>query len=88
MSSGKPHFDLVTDETADQKQRLYWLASRVYNAFQLTNGDPNKKVMVIMTLDQKQQQMIETLRKIYPRAKSREALLNFALENLWRKHFL
>lgn len=88
MSSGKPHFDLVTDEGPEQKKRLYWLASRVYNAFQLVKDDPNKLVMVIMTLDQKQQHMIETLRKIYPKAKSREALLNYALENLWRKHFL
>lgn len=88
MSSGKPHFDLVTGESDANKQKLYWLASRVYNAFQLVKNDPNKKVMVIMTLDRKQQTVIDQLSKIYPRAKSREAVLTLALESLYKKHFI
>jgi hypothetical protein len=88
MSSGKPHFSFVSDETPEQKQKLYWLASRVFNAFQLTDDDPNKQVMVIMNLDRKQQLMIDRLRKVYPKARGREALLAFALDSLYSKHFL
>ena len=87
LSSGKPHFDLVTGETPAQKQKVYWLATRVFDAFQAVKNDPNKKVMTILTLDKKQQHQIHLLQKVYPKAKSREALFMLALEALYKKHF-
>jgi hypothetical protein len=59
----------------------------VFNAFEATRDDPNKLVMAMMALDRKQQLMIERLRQVYPKIKSREALINLALESLYRKHF-
>jgi hypothetical protein len=77
----------VTGESDDSKKKLYWLATTVFNAFEATKNDPNKQVMTLMSLDRKQQIMIDRLRGVYPRLKSREALINLALESLYKKHF-
>jgi hypothetical protein len=87
LSSGKPHFDLVTGETDDRKKKIYWLATRVYNAFQAVSGDPNKKVMVLLELDRDQQERIAKLRKVYPKVTSREELFDLAIRSLYSKHF-
>ena len=88
LKSKKPYFEFLVGESDERKQKLLWLASRVFNAFELTSGDPNKKVAVVLALDAQHQQMIDKLKKLYPSLKSREAILNLALENLYRKHFL
>jgi hypothetical protein len=59
----------------------------VFNSFEATRDDPNKIVMSMMALDRRQQLMIERLRQVYPKIRSREALLNLALESLYKKHF-
>lgn len=88
LSSGRPHFDLVTGETDDSKKKIYWLATCVYNAFQATSKDPNKKVMVLVTLDQNQQKIMQALAKVYPNLKSREAIFDYAIKSLYAKHFM
>jgi hypothetical protein len=87
LKSKRPYFDLVTGESDDSKKKLYWLATTVFNAFEATKNDPNKQVMTLMSLDRRQQIMIDRLRGVYPRLKSREALINLALESLYKKHF-
>lgn len=87
LAAKKPYFDLVNEETDDQKKKLYWLATVVHNAFAATKNDPNKKVAAIVELDRKQQDMITQLMNVYPQAKSREAILALALEALFSKHF-
>jgi hypothetical protein len=87
LTSGKPYFDLLAGENEEQRKKLYWLATRVYNAFQAVKNDPNKKAAVMIMLDRRQQFMITQLSKVYPQAKSREDILNIALETLYTRHF-
>jgi hypothetical protein len=87
LSSGKPHFDLVTGEDAERRKKLYWLATRVFNAFQATANDPNKQAAVFISVDHKQRAMVAALMKIYPNLKSREDVYSFALETLFARHF-
>lgn len=88
MKSNKPFFDLLVGNTTEQKQKVLWLASRVHLAFEAVKNDPNKKVVVVMGLNAKQQLMLDRLKKVYPALKSRESLFTLALENLYNKHFL
>lgn len=87
MSSKKPHFDLVIDESEERRRKLYWLATVVRNSFEATKNDPNKTVMAFITLDRRQQAMVERLSKVYPQAKSREDVLCLALEAFYSRHF-
>jgi hypothetical protein len=88
FSSNKPYFDLLIGEPDAAKQKLLWLASRVYMAFEAVKGDPNKKKMVVLTINQKKQAQIDLLKKVYPTAKSREAIYDLALDSLFAKHFV
>jgi hypothetical protein len=87
MSANKPYFDLIHGEPQAYHQKLLWLAVKVRDAFAATADDPNKKRMVVMTLDQTRVKQLDRLRKVYPSARSREAMYNLALEMLYRKHF-
>ena len=87
MKSKKPFHDLIVGDTSVQKQKVIWLASRVHMAFEAAAGDPNKKVVVVMGLNARQQQQIDRLKAVYPSLKSREAIFNLALQNLYAKHF-
>ncbi len=86
LTSGKPYFYLVEGRTDEEKKKLYWLATRVYNAFQAVSNDPNKQVIAMLVLNRQEQQMVDVLRKIYPELKSREALINFAVQSLYKRH--
>lgn len=87
LTSRKPYFDLLANETEEQRKKLYWLATRVHNAFAAVKNDPNKKAIAMVTLDRRQQEMVSMLAKVYPQLRSREDILNFALEALFAKHF-
>jgi hypothetical protein len=86
LSSGKPYFHLIEGHTTEQKKKLYWLASRVYNAFQAVSGDPNKQVVAMIVLSRQEQEMIDVLKKIYPKLRSRESVINFAVQSLYKRH--
>jgi hypothetical protein len=88
LKSGRPYFVFLQGEPQQAQQKIMWLATQAFNAFEATRNDPNKRAMVLMTLDRKQQVMIEKLRKVYPAAKGREALLDLALTSLYNRHFL
>lgn len=87
LKSGKPYHMFLANESKEAQQKIMWLAVKVYNAFELTKNDPNKRAMVLMTLDARQQDMVERLQKVYPKARSREAIFNQALLLLYAKHF-
>ena len=87
LSKEKPYFDLLEGESQDSKKKLLWLASRITNAFALVANDPNKKVLAILSLDAKHQKQIAMLKKVYPHARSREAIYEIALQSLFQKHF-
>lgn len=88
LKSGRPYFIYLQGESEVAKQKLMGLAVQAYNAFEVTKKDPNKKVMVLLPLDRSHRHMIDQLRKVYPRLKGREAVLEFALLNLYNRHFL
>lgn len=87
LKSKKPYFHLLTNEPKDRVTKLIWMATLVFNAEQATRNDPNKRAMVLLSLDQEQQHMVESLKKVYPRLRSREAIFNAALQLLYSKHF-
>lgn len=87
LENGSPHFQLVQTETDAEKQKLYWLATCVYNAKMATKKDPNKTSLVMMRLKGPQVRMIDKLKKVYPQAKSREAVLALALQALYQRAF-
>lgn len=87
MKTKAPHFSLVSEEPPEVVKKLYFLASRVYNAQQATKNDPNKTAVAVLELGRRHRVMIEQLQKVYPKAKSREAVLLAGLENLYKKHF-
>ncbi|QBX06576.1 hypothetical protein H1O16_gp163 [Burkholderia phage BcepSaruman] len=87
LQSGKPHFDLLKGEPAKAATRLLELATVVYNAWAATKGDPNKPALVMLRLTGKQKAMVDRLKKVYPKCKSRESILYLALENMYRRNF-
>lgn len=87
LQSGKPHYDLLAGEPAGHATKLLELATNVYNAWSATKGDPNKPALVMLRLTGQQKSMIEKLKKVYPKCRSRESILNLALENLYRRNF-
>jgi hypothetical protein len=86
LSSKKPYFDLLAGESSEHTKKLLWLATRVFNAFELVKGDPNKTTSVLLTLDRELQSKLDYLKKIYPDLRSREAIVNFAIDTLYNKH--
>lgn len=88
LKSKKPYFDMLNGEDDTRKKKLLWLAAKVFEAFERVKDDPNKLTMVVLTFDRRQSLMVDRLKKTYPSLKSREAIINLALENLYRKHFL
>jgi hypothetical protein len=88
LSSKKPYFDLLYGEPADRQKKILWLAAQVYNAFELTKDDPNKQTTVLLTLDKGMRDKLDYLKRVYPNLKSREALVVFAINSLYQKHFL
>lgn len=86
--SGRVHWSAyLKAEPPAHHQKLMWLAGVVYNAFEAVKNDPNKRVFAVMALSQVDQKRLEALKKVYPKAKSREAVLKLALDFLYSRHF-
>lgn len=86
--SGRDFQTSLLGETADATKHLLWLANQVYQAEQTMRDDPNKATSVTVTLNAKARQQVDQLKHVYPKARSREAVLLLALEHLHRKHFV
>lgn len=87
MKASKPHFHYLQGEPQDRIQKLLYLANAVHNAFLVTKNDPNKAASVTLTLKANHKEMVDQLKTIYPRLKSREAIFLHALESLHSRHF-
>lgn len=87
LKTQKSYHDLLVGDTPECQQIVLWLATKVFNAFEAVKNDPNKKAMAMVTLDLQHVVMVERLKKVYPKARSREAILTLALEHFYRKHF-
>ena len=72
---------------SDRVNKLVWLATQIQNAYLALGNDPNKMARAMVALNQRHRLMVDQLKKVYPKAKSREAVLLFALESLHAKHF-
>jgi len=87
MSAKKPYFVWTQHEPPVQKRKLMWLASRVYNAELVMKNDPNKATSVLIELNAQTQAMVDAVKRVYPQAKSREAVFLLALQRLYGAHF-
>lgn len=88
MKASKPYFSNLTGESPDRIKKILYLANAVYSAELATRNDPNKAASAMVTLNAKHKQMIDQLKSVHPRLKSREAVLLYALETLHAKHFI
>lgn len=88
LINDKSTFTLLRTEPRENHMKVMWLASRVVNAHLATKNDPNKAASVMLTLNLKHRTMVDRLKKVYPKARGRAAVLEIALENLYRRHFI
>jgi hypothetical protein len=84
----KPYFEYLKGERASAQHKLLYMATVVRNAYLQAKNDPNKLAAVHMTLNRDQKLMIDKLKAIYPKAKSRESILAIALQNLYNRHYI
>lgn len=83
----KPYGHLVADLDPEQQKKILWLSATAANAFKMTKDDPNKKRVVVLTLNPQLDAMLKRLQSIYPQLRSREQVLQVAVESLYNKHF-
>lgn len=88
MKGNKSYHELLGGLTTSQQQKVMVLANYAYEAEQATRNDPNKQFLVSIVINRQQVDMIERLKKVYPKARSRQAVYALALEHLYRKTFL
>jgi hypothetical protein len=88
LKGNKPHFMLLANHTQEQRTKLMFLATRVHEAEQLTRNDPNKRAMLVLSLDREMTKMIDDLKTVLPGVKSREAVVRSAVKSLWNRHFM
>lgn len=88
LIKGRSHFHLLHGEDQTQIKKLLYLANAVYSAELATRNDPNKAASVMLTLNARHKHMVDSLKKVFPQAKSREAVFLIALEALYHKHFI
>ncbi len=81
------HRSILEGEPPEAIKKILYLASVICNAWKFSLNDPNKSASVMVSLDRRHRLMIEALKRIYPKAKSRAAVLNLALEHLYSRHF-
>lgn len=81
----KPFTDLLTGD-AEQDKKLLWLASVVCNARILTEGDLNKKQILVLSPKKETFDKLKQLKKVYGNF-SREKMIEFAIDKLFNQHF-
>ena len=83
----KPYQQLISDLETEAQSKILYLAGTAANAFAATKNDPNKKRVVVITLDQRIEAVLNGLKTIYPKARGREDLIKIALIELFNRHF-
>lgn len=88
LEAGKSVQHFLSDHNQQERQKLYYLAEVVYNAKVMADGDPNKNILVTVSLNGKERKMLEALRKVHPSVRSQQALIKLALARLYAQHFI
>lgn len=86
--SKKPHFHLTQGLPKEWLAKIEYLAGVVCNAELQSRNDPNKSAAVMLHLNHRQKVMVDRLKKVYPAAGSRPAIMALALEALYKRHFI
>lgn len=85
LYSGKPYFELLSSNT-DVNERLLYLATVAYHARLAVANDPNKKRVIVLSLKADTWDKLARLKTVYGKL-SREKLVEFAVTQLFNKHF-
>lgn len=88
LKTNKPYFTLTANHAPMQVKKLMYLATRVHEAEQATRNDPNKRTMLVLSMDGELTRMIEDLKSVLPGVRSREAVVRSAVVSLWNRHFM
>ena len=88
LKASKPFFQILHGEDAERTKKLLYMANAVHNAELSTRNDPNKAASALLSLNARHKTMIDKLKRIYPKAKSREAIVLLALEAMYTRHFV
>lgn len=81
----RPFYEFLSKVPAQDKKLVY-LATVACNARIATENDPNKRQMVVLSLNKDHKRMLKALKKILP-GRSQPAILEIALEHLYDRHF-
>lgn len=84
----KNYFQYIKGEGPDVVKKLLWLASEIHNACLKMRNDPNKATSTVVTLNARHTHMVDALKKVKPKLRSREAQLLSALEAEYARHFV
>lgn len=85
LYTGKPYYELLSPNP-DTNQRLLYLASVAYNARLAVMNDPNKKRVLVLAFTGDTWDKLAKLKTVY-RKLGREKLVEFAVGQLFSKHF-
>lgn len=88
LKAGKSHYQLTAGHNPEQHGKLMLLATRVYEAEQATRNDPNKKTLLVLSLDGQLTRMVDDLKSVLPGVRGREAVARAAITSLWNRHFM
>jgi hypothetical protein len=85
LFSKKPFKDLLT-HTHIYDEKLLWLATVACNSRILTENDPNKKQVLVLSPNKETITKLKQLKKVYGNV-SRERLIELAINKLYSQHF-
>lgn len=85
LYSKKPFTDLLTNNE-EQNKKLLYLATTICNARILTEGDPNKKQVIIFSPKKETLDKLKQLKRVYGNL-GREKLIEYAIDRLYYQHF-
>ncbi len=83
----KPYGHLIADLDPGRQKKVLYLAGVAANAFAQTKDDPNKRRVVVLTMDRETEDLLNRLKACYPKVRSREALVKLALQSLVNRHY-
>lgn len=84
--ANKPYHDLLSGNSLQDKKLVY-LGTVACNARLATENDPNKTMVVVLSLTNEHKKMLEDLKKV-TKARSRAAVFLLSLESLHKRHFV
>jgi hypothetical protein len=87
LYSKRSYFNLLTGDTQQDKKLMY-LASCVYNARVLTENDPNKRRILVLSPSKETIEKLDRLKGLFRGNVSREKVIEAAVDALYKRHFI